>query len=444
MEKHRFFSFYPRRGIIYVRFWLEDRLWSSGKSTGFKIDEREDAEFAVRAYLDGLRPTYQKKASNIHKVLTGSEWHAMERFFHELRTLPFGKEHVARIDAILLERKLREPTSRQHPTLIPFLEDFWDFEKSQYVKGRQSKDHRISRRHCYDCKMHVRNHWKKFFPIERIDEIGLAELESFAFSLKSRGLKGKTINNVMNPGLVALKWAFERDMISKDPTKGYGQFAVKNDKRGVLTPAEAKSLFQETWSDERARLGNLLAATCGLRSGEVLALKYSDLSSTDGKTYVARSWNSKDLFTDPKWGSFRDTSIDQKIRDGLLELAKESSFFEQEDFLLFHGKQADRPRDSMYLLDALREQLLKMNPDPEYWKVRKVDFHSWRHFFTSRMAERLDEPTLMKATGHKTKDAFDEYANHLTPDQFQKVRKAQDELFQDLLDSTSVQEERTA
>lgn len=60
--------------------------------------------------------------------------------------------------------------------------------------------------------------------------------------------------------------------------------------------------------------------------------------------------------------------------------------------------------------------LLKLNPDPNYWKARKVVFHSWRHYYTSRMAEIFDEPTLMKATGHKTKDAFDEYVNHTTPE----------------------------
>jgi len=357
----------------------------------------------------------------------------MERFFHDLKTLPFEKEHVDRIFSILLDRKLREPTSRQYPTLIPFLEDFWDYDKSSYVAGTLAKGHRISQRHCYDCQKHVGNHWKRFFPIERLDEIGLIQLEAFAFDLRDRGLTGKSINNILNPGIVALKWAYERGLIDNNPIKGLGKFAVRSQSRGVLTPEEATAVFALEWEDERAKLGNLLAATCGLRSGEVLALKHSDLASAEGKTYVVRSWNSKDLFTDPKWGSFRDTAIDQKIRDGLLRIASESPFATEGDFLLFHGKRADRPRDSMYLLDSLRVQLLKLNADPDHWKARRIDFHSWRHFFTSRMAETLDEPTLMKATGHKTKDAFDEYANHLTPEQFKSVRAAQDSLFADLL-----------
>ncbi len=443
MENHRFFSFYPRRGIFYVRFKVEGcRTWGSGKSTGFS--DRAEADFAVRAYLEGMRPTFHKKVPINHKVLTAAEFLAKREFFETLKNIPLDSSDAERILEILDARRLRGADSRMSPSLIPFLEEFWDFEKSSYVAGLHAKGHRISKRHCYDCQKHVGNHWKRFFPIERLDEIGLIQLEAFAFHLRDRGLTGKSINNVLNPGIVALKWAYEREIIETNPTKGFGKFAVRSESRGVLTPDEAKTLFQITWTDERAKLGNLLAATCGLRSGEVLALKHSDLASDDGKTYVARSWNAKDLFTDPKWGSFRDTSIDQKIRDGLLAIAKNSVFCERDDFLLFHGKQADRPRDSMYLLDALREQLLKLKPDPDYWKARKVDFHSWRHFFTSRMAERLDEPTLMKATGHKTKDAFDEYANHLTPDQFQKVRKAQDELFQDLFDSSSAQEERTA
>lgn len=428
MEKHRFFSFYTREHIIYVRFRPEGvKTWGHGHSTGF--DNLPDAEFSVRAYLEGLRPDFRKNSSPA-RVVTAEEFLSFERFFHELRTLPFTPEHARRIEEILEARKLKGEALVAYPTLVPFLLDFWNFETSKYVAGLKTRGHRISKRHCYDQGKHVANHWARFFPIQRIDEVTLRDLEAFALDLKKRDLTGKSINNTLNAGLVALKWAAKRDLIPSDPTRGFEKFAVHSKPRGVLTPEEAKQLFNAHWPDERARLGNLLAATCGLRSGEVLALRHSSLASEDGRTFVAQSWNRHDLFTDPKWGSFRDTSIDQAIRSQLLAISAQSPFSQDgADFLIFHGERHDQPRDGAYLLDALKEQLYILNPDKDYWRSRKVDFHSWRHFFTSRMSEKLDDPTLMKATGHKSKDAFDEYANHLTPEQFRRVREAQDQIF---------------
>jgi len=429
VKSDRLFSFYGRDGIVYVRFRTDKTgLWSSGKSTGFS--DRRDAEFAVRAYLEGLRPDFRKALPAGAGSTTAEEMLGIQRLFELLRTMPLTPEHRDKVLAILNERA---PTAGPAAEpVVDFLVSFWSFDESKYVKRRVTTGKRMSRRHCYDQARHVQNHWRKYFGERMIGTVTLGDLEDFSAYLDDLGLSGKTINNVMNAGVVALHWAYDRGIIATDPTQGFVKYAAKSVSRGVLTPDEVNLLFKLDWPDERAKLGNLLACTCGLRSGEIRSMKVGDLEVEGSKAFIARSWNRLDLFSDPKWGSFRDASIPEALRLGLLREAKASSFPYSKDLLIFHGNAPDRPRDSAYLLDALKEMLLRLNPDTEYWKGRRIDFHSWRHYFTSRLADILDEPTLMKATGHKTKDAFDEYAHHMTPEQFEKVRTAQRQIFGDI------------
>jgi integrase len=430
VEEHRFFSFYPRKEMLYVRFRAPgSRRWGSGLSTGFGITERPSAEYAVRAYLEGLRPSFRKIDPATQIAISATDLLGLERLFDLVRTLPLKPEHLSRIQEIFSVRKIPVEERPQAPALIPFLEEFWDFDKSKYVQRQLATGHRISRRHCYDHTKHVQNHWKKYFGERTIDQVSLSDLEDFSTYLRDRGLKGKTINNVTDAGTIGLAWAFERGLLVANPTAGFVKSAANSEERGVLTPDEAKQLFALEWPDQRAKLGNMLACSCGLRSGEIRSLTVNDLASDDGRTFIARSWNRHDLFTDPKWGSFRDAAIPDKIRKGLLDAAKSSPHPYSPDLLVFSGKFPHKPRENTYLLDSLKETLLKLNPDPNHWKARKIVFHSWRHYFTSRMAEILDEPTLMKATGHKTKDAFDDYVHHMTPEQFERVRGAQNVIF---------------
>jgi hypothetical protein len=44
--------------------------------------------------------------------------------------------------------------------LIGFLERFWDYDKSPYVRAKLAHHHRIGRWRCYDCTLWVRHYWE--------------------------------------------------------------------------------------------------------------------------------------------------------------------------------------------------------------------------------------------------------------------------------------------
>jgi hypothetical protein len=47
----------------------------------------------------------------------------------------------------------------------------------------------------------------------------------------------------------------------------------------------------------------------------------------------------------------------------------------------------------------------KLQAAHDYWRSRRVVFHSWRHYFAARMADRLEKRKVMLAGARPTMDA---------------------------------------
>jgi integrase len=78
----------------------------------------------------------------------------------------------------------------------------------------------------------------------------------------------------------------------------------------------------------------------------------------------------------------------------------------------FEAKNWGRSQKPEALKD--REEAKKARQEAaDYWSKRNVVFHSWRHFYGARMADKITARKVMLATGHKTEAVFQEYADHL-------------------------------
>ena len=65
-------------------------------------------------------------------------------------------------------------------------------------------------------------------------------------------------------------------------------------------------------------------------------------------------------------------------------------------------------------------------------------FHSWRHFYASRMADRLEARKIMLVTGHKTRAVFDGYADHSLDSDLNEVAVASADMFNSIVPSALV------
>jgi integrase len=86
-----------------------------------------------------------------------------------------------------------------------------------------------------------------------------------------------------------------------------------------------------------------------------------------------------------------------EVRGKLLELAQDSPH--GPDGFIFFGSLADTPVDRSVLLDGLHDALASIGIDG---KARGIVFHSWRHYYAARMADRMTADqmkTLRKSAG---------------------------------------------
>jgi integrase len=311
----------------------------------------------------------------------------VDAILNTIRSSSLTAKDAERVVLALKDQELIETavikTSPGSESLITFLERFWTFDSSAYVREKLAHGHRIGRRHCYDMKVWVKTYWKLFFTERRLSEICRANLKDFSLWLaESKNLKPKTINNVLAAGTVALKWAHENDLIAANPTDGLVKFSGKAAKRGVLTDEEVERLFTVQWADERARLGSILAMSTGLRAGEVLAVQVRDID-TD-RLRVRHSWSNLDGLKSPKTGEERTVPLIEHVREALLALAKKNPHgVGPSTFVYWSSDRDNRPMDFHCLLDGLKDALLRLSLTEEdlkdqakvqkaieYWKAR--------------------------------------------------------------------------
>ncbi|HOX65180.1 MAG TPA: tyrosine-type recombinase/integrase [Thermotogota bacterium] len=323
-----------------------------------------------------------------------------------------------------------------------FLSRFWEYEVSPYVKEKHAHGLRMGKTHMIQSLGRAVKYWIPYFKGKRLGEITRQDVKGFSVHLATEnpGLNPVTLNRIMTVGTTALKWAFVNELINADPTQGLAAYSNKTKKRGVLTPDEAKRLFDLRWSDRRAMLANLTAMTTGLRIGEILALKASDI----GELYltITHSWSRKDGLKCTKTGEDRRVPIIPRVRDALRALVLENPH--GSDGFVFWSSKKEEPWDQQMSLYALQDMLVvlsvgeKATEDEKrearaYWKERNVVFHSWRHFYASRMADRLEARKVMLVTGHKTRAVFDGYADHSLDSDLNEVALASVETFDSIL-----------
>lgn len=328
-------------------------------------------------------------------------------------------EDASRIIEILKSRGLVESVclrDDKHAELaIPFLERFWDKENSPYVKEKRAHGQSIGNRHITDSLKRIRRHWKPYFAGIRLRDLKRKDIKDFSLSLAEKQLMPASVNRIIVAGTTALHWAYLNELIPTDPTEGIMNFSGPSKKRGILTLSEAQRLFCSTWKDERSRIGNYVAMTTGLRSGEVLALRLCDIG--EDRLFIRHSGSDVDGLKCPKNGEERTVPLIPELRDDLLRLAQKNPHKLGEKAFIFYSTLAHRPMDTQVLLLGLKDALIGMSVAPgamkeakdkaaEAWKSRNIVFHSWRHFYAARMADKLEARVVMQATGHKTGTVF--------------------------------------
>ena len=211
-------------------------------------------------------------------------------------------------------------------------------------------------------------------------------------------------------------------MIERDCSVGFKYCASNSKKRQILSPSEADKVMKVQWDDERNKLANQIAMTTGMRSGEILALTLSDIG-TD-RIYIRHAWGREDGLKCPKNGEVREVKLLPALRDALIKHGLTNPHEEGPGFI-FYSSIPSKPMEPRYWRQSLRKACKAAG----LTNFEDIDFHSWRHYFTTVLKSKVSADTLKKSTGHKSDKMLNHYSDHVLDEDFTIVAKAVEEQF---------------
>ena len=235
----RKFYMHKRGGVFYACLVNQETgLAMSARSTGER--DRDAALIVVSGWLrDGL-PGKDGERRRVEAAFD------LDGILRGIRKAELDSGGALAIVKALKERGLIDigavPAGKGSVDFVRFLSDFFDYDKSAYVRDRLAHGHSIGRRYCHESTKLIRLFWEPAFKGRTLASITRNDLKSFSLSLpadKSASYK----NSILNAGLIPLGWAYEEGMIPADIGKDFERYGGKATKWGVLVVEEAGTLF---------------------------------------------------------------------------------------------------------------------------------------------------------------------------------------------------------
>ena len=421
--KHLPFSVFRRAGRRFysVKFKNESGEYLSAISTG---QETESA--AIATAFQWLKDGIPKKNGAVSLSTI-----SLRDAFRNADVAPEDCEYLCKeLQQLGLLESFVLAKSRAAVPFADFILNFWDFDSSLYVREKLRKSHGIHRNYTEGQLLTVQKTWAPFFKGRVLGEIGRADIERFIDSLDWKKLSAGRKNGIIRAGFIALRWAYNKDLISRDVTKGIVMFSGKTKERQILTPELAAAVFRAPWNDERARLANMLAAVTGLRAGEVQALQVKDFDRDC--LYIKHSWNCRDGLKTTKNNESRTVEVFPEIIGELLSIAKVNPHgVGMESYVFWGERKADKPMEEALFIAGLRKALQSAGMSEE--AARGYCFHGWRHFYSTFMKGHIETRLLQTQTGHKSVAMLERYSDHGRENDRETIQAAQRAAFGGLL-----------
>lgn len=317
-----------------------------------------------------------------------------------------------------------------------YAEAWWDYDRCPYIQGKLARGFEISRTHAQDMRSTLTRHILPYFAEKKLQKINARMIEKWMLELRQKvGKTGNilsptTVNRCLTCLKVMLKEAVRLEYIHKNPAAAVLPLKERQKRKSILTENEVKKLFgpgslENIWSDDLFHFAlNLLAATTGMRLGEIRGL----MNQYVFESYIDVQWSwGKHGLQRPKRDSMRKIPILKITSAALHELMGISPYPDPEDFV-FYGTQGKRPIENKDIYDKLYIAFENIGISPGDRKVRNITFHSWRHLFNSFMRGKIPDSKLQRLTGHQTKEMVEHYTTW-SPEDFRDVVKIQEERF---------------
>lgn len=270
-----------------------------------------------------------------------------------------------------------------------------------------------------------------------LGKIKLKDLKTFNIqnlysSLVEKGLSPSTVEIVHRIIKNCLEQAYKDDIIIKN-VANYAILPKANKKDiRVLTKEEQKQLLKYLDKSEYKCIF-ILFLFCGLRRGELLALKWQDIDFEAGEMHIQRTINririnnGKSKLVE---GTTKTSCSDRTIPllDNIVHLLKKHRAQQKldkmialdiytDDDYVFAGK-LGKPIDPSYFRKLLNEEIKKAG-------IKDINIHALRHTFATRAIENKIDPKILQVLlGHSSyKITMDTYVHVMQDEKKEAMNK---------------------
>lgn len=257
-----------KNGIYYVSF--KNQLTgsiSATRSTGTTLKSKAK-QIAFEWYKNGIPQKVETENQSVDSLTVIDT--IRKTSISEITTDEIIKEFEKRTgDKIIRIQK----NSKGSVNVYQFLLDFWDWNKSPYIREKLRKSHSIGKPHALRQYNNIKNHWKKILENKMLFEVTKQDIWDFMKIQENEDICFQTKNDRIRAVTTAMAWAYEHEYITKDISKGFIYFSGQYKERQILSPEIVQALFSFVWEDERSMLANALAMCTEMRANEIASLR---------------------------------------------------------------------------------------------------------------------------------------------------------------------------
>ncbi len=330
-------------------------------------------------------------------------------------------------------------TKTENPLFRDYLEGFWDFETSKYIKTQnKKKEGSIHRDYARNMESNIKNHVIPFLPkglkcsmvkmrhMEVIQEHCLETSKCLWLSVQKS--VAKPIKELQRKGILIVNPLSNLEKYSQDTKSTVGELTEEEterlhcqmfndsehgyktiEKRGAKN-GHLKKVEVQCFLDRRIYLATSLGIKTGMRQGEILALRECDIVLPEKDIeeqyaiiQIEHSYSKRDGLKSTKSDTPRKTIIPLWLASELIEFAQTNpnKKANKEHFIFYSDINPEEPVFSSFLLKWFYRELERIGINEQERKERHIVFHSTRHGYISQLRDmQVEEEQIRLLTGH--------------------------------------------
>ena len=343
-----------------------------------------------------------------------------------------------------IEKGLDGNSKTENPLFRDYLEQFWSFDTSEYIKKQnKKKEGSIHKEYAYNMAGYVKNHVTPLLPrglkcsqvkmkhIEKIQEHCVETSTSLWLNVQKS--IAKPIKELQRKGILLSNPLLNLEQYSQDTNSNVGELTKEEtnrltcqmfndchtgyksiEKRGAKN-GHLKEVDVQTFLDKRVYLATQLGIKAGMRQGEILALRECDIElppedseEENANVNICHSFSKHDGIKGTKSNKPRIAPIPLWLAHELLEWAQTNPH--NNGFIFYSDTEPEQPIFATTITKWFNRELERIGISEQERKERHIVFHSLRHYYITELRNAgVQEEVIRYVTGHSDRKMTDRY-----------------------------------